>query len=382
MKPILFNVWSDVQESDSMYSLFAKYAMTLPTPPIDEPHVNTEALVSLIAAIVDHETDGGSLTEGDECLENQIYWQVLRTVMKECGFTMLGNGHFSAAYSHAKLPGRIIKVGFKKEDSGAAYTAFCRMHQGRAGIPNIHNVQRHTACYTVVMDKLVGYDSEDVTHEDHKECAYELIDCGYDGGEWQPYVSDEYIETCKLIREFFIGIASFDMHRGNIMFGHDGTPYITDPVSFSQRADREKAFSLDPEELLKEIEQDAIDKMIARCKARKAKCDPKGTFWINKKLKRKNRKASKRAHKAAMEQAIRDQKRHKMLRDRRFHAQYLIGTGHFNNMWFNAESAQRDDLIDKVVDAVIAQNRIKEAMALAWNLPRPMDIILQNRLMG
>ncbi|MFK9897413.1 hypothetical protein ACJEQF_25290, partial [Klebsiella pneumoniae] len=63
-----------------------------------------------------------------------------------------------------------------------------------------------------------------------------------------------FIETCQMIHKFFHGIASFDMHSGNIMFTKDGKPVITDPVSFSADRDREP-FSLEPEELLAEIEQ-------------------------------------------------------------------------------------------------------------------------------
>ncbi len=85
-----------------------------------------------------------------------------------------------------------------------------------------------------------------------------------------------------MIRKFFYGIASFDMHSGNIMFTKDGKPVITDPVSFSADRDREP-FSLEPEELLAEIEQIAHDKMIERCKRNKAKRNPLGTFQRDRK---------------------------------------------------------------------------------------------------
>ena len=123
-------------------------------------------LVQLAADLVNHETNDGKLTDSDYGLARQDYWVSLQCIMIDAGFTMLGNGHFSAAYAHDMLPGKVIKVGFKKEDSGAAYVAFCRMHQGRDGIPNVYHVERHAGCYTVVLDKLVP--CERWKNEDHE----------------------------------------------------------------------------------------------------------------------------------------------------------------------------------------------------------------------
>ena len=47
----------------------------------------------------------------------------------------LGHGFFSAVYSEPEDNSVVYKVGFKKDDSGAAYAAFCRNNQRRAGIP-------------------------------------------------------------------------------------------------------------------------------------------------------------------------------------------------------------------------------------------------------
>ena len=120
--------------------------------PIDRLDERQPMLVALAAAIVNDETQDGELTQakGNWGLESMDYWQTLAERMRDVGFVRLGNGHFSAAYEHALLPGKVIKVGFKKEDSGAAYAAFCRMNQGREGIPTVYDIQRHTGCYTVI----------------------------------------------------------------------------------------------------------------------------------------------------------------------------------------------------------------------------------------
>lgn len=264
--------------------------------PISELDKRQTLLVALAADIVNGETCDGNDTDGSKGLEYQDWWNTLGALMRDAGFRMLGNGHFSAAYSHEMLPDRVIKVGFKKEDSGAAYTAFCRMHQGRAGIPNVYHVARHAGCYTVVLDHLDSCDryANDV-HAKYANAAQEFIECtGGDADWYAQYVSKEFIETCKMIREFFYGIASFDMHSGNIMFDENDVPYITDPVSFSHDREREDGFPLDPEALLAEVEAIANERIIERCRNRKAKRDPNGTYWMNKKANMKQRKHNRK----------------------------------------------------------------------------------------
>lgn len=265
--------------------------------PICELDKRQPLLVALIADIVNAETSDGDDTDSDYGLESQDYWQTLKIKAKDAGFNLLGNGHFSAAFKHELLPGRVIKVGFKKEDSGAAYVAFCRMHQGRVGIPNVYHVARHAGCYTVVLDELARLQLFNETHEHYADLASYFVENSdaelgdVDGAEKEL----PFVETCKMINKFFYGIASFDMHSGNIMFTKDGRPVITDPVSFSADRDREP-FSLEPEELLAEIEQIAHDKMIERCKRNKAKRNPLGTFQRNRKHINKARRARRKAH--------------------------------------------------------------------------------------
>lgn len=263
--------------------------------PICELDKRQPLLVALIADIVNAETSDGGDTDSHWGLEHQVYWQTLKIKVKDAGFNLLGNGHFSAAFKHGLLPGKVIKVGFKKEDSGAAYVAFCRMHQGRVGIPNVYHVARHAGCYTVVLDELVPCERhENDEHDHYAELAYYYVESDYEP-EDQREDDQPFIQTCKEIRKFFHGIASFDMHSGNIMFTKDGKPVITDPVSFSQDREREP-FSLEPEGLLAEIEQIAHDKMIERCKRNKAKRDPNGELRIFRRKVNKERRARRKAH--------------------------------------------------------------------------------------
>lgn len=318
--------------------------------PICELDKRQPLLVALIADIVNAETSNGDDTDSDCGLERQDYWQTLKIKAKDAGFNLLGNGHFSAAFKHELLPGKVIKVGFKKEDSGAAYVAFCRMHQGRVGIPNVYHVARHAGCYTVVLDELEPCKRHaNETHEHYADLANYFVETGEEPEEH--HEKDlAFIETCQMIHKFFHGIASFDMHSGNIMFTKDGKPVITDPVSFSADRDREP-FSLEPEELLAEIEQIAHAKMIERCKRNKAKRDPNGELRLARRKANKARRARRKA-----------QARWRKERER-----------------INAEALKYD--LAKIEQRVHAWMAC-DGLAIQQGRGLPVDNYLQGRLMG
>lgn len=318
--------------------------------PICELGKRQPLLVALIADIVNCETSDGDDTDSDSGLERQDYWQTLKIKAKDAGFNLLGNGHFSAAFKHELLPGKVIKVGFKKEDSGAAYVAFCRMHQGRVGIPNVYHVARHAGCYTVVLDELEPCNrSGNHLHDRYADLAYYFVE-GESDPEDYAEADQPFIETCQMIHKFFHGIASFDMHSGNIMFTKDDRPVITDPVSFSADRDREP-FSLEPEDLLAEIGQIANAKMIERCKRNKAKRDPNGELRIARRKANKARRARRKAH-----------ARWRKERER-----------------INAEALKFD--LAKIEERVLAW-QVGPGLAIQQGKPLPIDNYLQGRLMG
>lgn len=349
--------------------------------PISELDERQPLLVALAADIVNGETCDGDDTNGSHCLEFQDWWHSLGCLMRDAGFRMLGSGHFSAAYSHEMLPGRVIKVGFKKEDSGAAYIAFCRMHQGRAGIPNVYHVARHAGCYTAVLDRLHSCDDDNDVHAAYADLARYFVesDC-HDASEYEPG-EYEFIETCKMIREFFKGIASFDMHNGNIMFSKDGTPYITDPVSFSHDREREDCFPLDPEALLAEVEAVAQERMIERCRNRKAKCDPNGTYWMNKKANMKQRKHNRKRRAKVAERdrlhfmAIRRELGVIDRNERR--AEMLMGSD-WHDFWLRNGNAT----VRKIDQVNGLKWQLGDRLAIQAGRPLNIDKVLDAQLMG
>ena len=219
------------------------------------------------------------------------------------GYEHLGHGFFSAVYSEPEDDSVVYKVGFKKDDSGAAYAAFCRNNQGRSGIPVIHNIEMlPTGQYVVMMERLQSNDEltsfiSDVMYtfnaiiygrfnevfgnevfvdefgeswveekamefmsnlatawstrepdSDGDYRVYNLRVMHYDDFEAiEKFLSAETIEymveyavTAYRIHMFFRGLAAFDMHNGNWMINDAGLPIITDPVSFSRVASDEE----------------------------------------------------------------------------------------------------------------------------------------------
>ena len=345
--------------------------------PISDLDKRQPLLVELVADIVNGETCDGNDTNGSQCLEDQDWWNTLGALMRDAGFRMLGNGHFSAAYSHEMLPGRVIKVGFKKEDSGAAYTAFCRMHQGRAGIPNVYHVARHAGCYTVVLDRLHSCVSDKHDHEVYADIARCFVESDYyDSSDFAPG-DYEFIETCKMIREFFNGIASFDMHSGNIMFDDNDVPYITDPVSFSHDREREDGFPLDPEALIAEVEVIANERIIERCRNRKAKRDPNGTFQVNRKANMKRRKRNRKLHVKGMAQFVKGRIERRAIDRNERRAEMHMGPA-WHDFWLrNGLSAAR-----KIKQVNGLKWQLGDRLAIQAGLPLNIDKLLDAQLMG
>lgn len=283
-----------------MYQSFVSRSEVIKSLGVAEAGLKQVMLVALMADIVNHETEHGELTQkaGNQALEDMDYWTTFKAITKDCGFTWLGNGHFSVVFSHESMPGRVLKVGLKKEDSGSAYAAFCRMHQGREGIPNIYDIQRHDGCYTVVLDHLKRFDGSASKAENLKELATYLIESSerHPVAETWDAQSAALAETSLLIREFFRGIARFDMHAGNVMIHpKSGALIITDPVSFTNKLKHE--FKVSAEDLVAEVEAIELARKIDQCRNRKAKCDPKGDFQQHRKAVRKHRKKLERHHK-------------------------------------------------------------------------------------
>lgn len=188
------------------------------------------------------------------------------------GFTLLGTGHFAAVFKHVDFAGQVFKFGFKKEDSGAAYAAWCRSEwsegRGCSAIPKIEHIERNSLFYMAVMPEYVPFQtaypelfdaSGDMYYSDYDINAMNLM-CDVLRGvlkasDYVEYVDvlQDFIDNCDVnvkfatalknsslfltlcnIHKHFEGVSSFDLHADNFMFAPDGDIVITDPVSFSK----------------------------------------------------------------------------------------------------------------------------------------------------
>lgn len=170
-------------------------------------------------------------------LGNMRSYNLLVAELARQGYELLGNGHFAAVFTHPNIEG-VVKLGFKKEDSGAAYAAFCRSHKGVKHLPEIYDIKRFKSFYAVLMPQYMpietGYQYGwplDELEKEHLIHARRALSNGADRGCHDVFKS--IVKTASLIGGHFRGVASFDLHSDNMMKRSDGTMIITDPVSFT-----------------------------------------------------------------------------------------------------------------------------------------------------
>jgi hypothetical protein len=174
------------------------------------------------------EEAGGPLKEG--YVADSPVMQSVSKFFEAEGWAYAGSGYFSAVYVKRGLA---IKVGFKKEDSGATYAAWARANQGHPGVPVIHAIDKFKDCYVVLMDRCYPVSTVKHIHPAGSPLWAErdLIRDVIEHGD-EPMAQFPATLTAAMIRAFFDGIAHFDANEGNLMLDRFGSLVITDPVSF------------------------------------------------------------------------------------------------------------------------------------------------------
>ena len=336
-------------------------------------------LVALIASLVAKHFP----TQGSTYPTGWDGWDEFLADAESHGFRKLGNGYFSVAFSHDSVTDKVIKVGFKKEDSGAAYAAYCRMNQGQPGIPAIHDIQRHSHCYTVVMDWLKPFERRYDGTERYLNDIFSLISMSVECSakdrvedfDWsvgaatieQAEARYSYAqavqETGRKIHEFFHGIAAFDCHSGNVMIDAAGNMVITDPVSFTEGIAGWDA-----------LDEDVL--MGERDRLFRAKCKARHEGKLNKADLRKAARKAYKAHKRSRE--VRKVARQKRDNDHQFmfgqvvqqHRVGRIGS----NVWFENGVTN--------LKGIAKANRAKDVFAIQAGMALPIDDLMQARFMG
>lgn len=272
--------------------------------PIAQLDLRAPMLIAEMADIVAHYKTTYGI--GAKFINGQSWFSDLLETAALLGFEFLGSGYFSGAFKHPQLPGRVVKVGFKKEDSGAAYAAWCKANQGLQGVPVIHHIQRHRECYTVLMDELKDFTFRDCTIS--QSAQYKIVSSlvSHDGHDKDAYCVDdtqrELAETCRAIQSFFKGIASFDIHSGNVMLNSKGDVVITDPVSYVN----DELNAVEFEDLVQEIAANLEAKRMSRAIERGQRKHPSTTERQRQKVRAKAKRNGDKRRKRNQERRDKD----------------------------------------------------------------------------
>lgn len=315
------NMPSVFAQTRNSIEVITKQLMAIKALPIDMLEARGPMLMELASACIEagyiecKPLSRQPINQYDGATESTLWSKAKSFLLDTAGFKLRGSGHFSLALSHPLLPSRVIKVGLKKEDSGAAYAAFCRANEGMEGLPHIYAMQRHARCYTVLLDELREMDEEDEAERidyDYAMSRRLLINDIKDRKGWSDFydttaerdaINKELRATVDAIYRFFLGVATFDMHEGNVMIHpKTGKLIITDPISFSKvgnvEALNQASFST-PEEFMQVIESERDAKLRAEFKRRHerkhiARFNPE-QFKARKAFRRMQRKVNRHA---------------------------------------------------------------------------------------
>ena len=159
-------------------------------------------------------------------------------------FDYLGGGYFSIVVSHPELEGYAIKVGLKKEDSGATYAAFCRDRPNKF-YPKILHIESCANAYFVILPKYVSMEDYDgcsdfvnmfldwVEDDKFTDRSFQHLPSKQEA--WDRVYGEGCTDAARAIVRFFKDIARLDMNKKNVMFDPIGMHVVfTDPVSFTR----------------------------------------------------------------------------------------------------------------------------------------------------
>lgn len=167
----------------------------------------------------------------------------LAFIAERWGYSVLGSGHFSAVVAHVDHPEYAFKLGFRAEDSGAMYAAWCRDTK-LPHLPEIIHMHNYPEAYMVCMPKYGDSCSGDRDIGEMRDLS-DVLSCMVHGATefdgwvdptaWHKVAGTPLHDTLLAIHKFFNGMAQFDLHRHNWMWDKNGRVVITDPVSFQRK---------------------------------------------------------------------------------------------------------------------------------------------------
>ncbi len=167
-------------------------------------------------------------------IKRQPVLNPLIDAMAADGWVFGGAGFFAAVFIK---DGFALKIGFKSEDTGAMYAAWCRANQSRPGVPTIYSISKFKGCYVVLMRRYEALREEwlDDDDEDFIPALYEefrAISGAVNIGSTFGRSRFDTVSTGLLIHDFFKGVVDFDLYEANVMLDYGGELIITDPISY------------------------------------------------------------------------------------------------------------------------------------------------------
>lgn len=167
-----------------------------------------------------------------------------RASMERDGFVPIGAGHFSMAFVHAAVPGKVIKVGIRGGDTAPLYLAWCRRNK-LPYLPAVYALEKSRNYHVAVLDRLRPLDA--MCDEDGRSwrnirsrITSSLIDPTY-GGNHRAALEKHFkgiSDTCLRIGEAFSGFR-YDLHPANMMVDSNNMLVVTDPISFDDDLSQE-----------------------------------------------------------------------------------------------------------------------------------------------
>lgn len=188
---------------------------------------------------------------------------------------LIGSGHFAGVFRIANTE-TVLKIGFKLDDSGAAYAAYCRANPSKH-IPKIKALRRFKNCYMVAMPLYETTQeaymccelSDELSLQVQYEASYSAVEKGkgaFDADSVLEFILEHHpryepvgpkvlstmyqydiakymlklMSDAKRIHNYFTGSVWFDLHDDNIMWVNDSTApggyriIITDPMSWNR----------------------------------------------------------------------------------------------------------------------------------------------------
>lgn len=243
---------------------------------VEEENIDINSLMDQAHSVLtsiqdDYMMEISELTDYEEWRNRRWSEEFIAVARDMLELKLIGSGHFAGVFRIANTE-TVLKIGFKLDDAGAAYAAYCRANPSKH-VPEIKALRRFHNCYMVVMplyettkeahlccemsDKLYlqvqyeaahnavengcdTFDADDLinytlVHQKWYEPVKGLVTNGMAQYNTARYMLNMMSDAMR-IHNYFTGSVWFDLHGDNVMWVNDSSApggyriIITDPM--------------------------------------------------------------------------------------------------------------------------------------------------------